>query len=40
MNDIMKTLKSFEESGLLVKDVRKTIKNEAEKQKADFSECY
>ena len=28
MNDIMKILKSFEESCLLIKDVSKTIKNE------------
>ena len=27
MNDIMKTVKSLEESGLLIKDVSKTIKS-------------
>ena len=32
MNDIMKIVKSLEESGLLIKDVSKTIKNEAKEQ--------
>ena len=33
MNDIMKMVKSLEESGLLIKGVSKTIKNEAKEQK-------
>ena len=33
LNDIMKIVKSFEESGLVIKGVRKTIKNEAREQK-------
>ena len=33
MNDIMEIAKSFEESGLLIKDVCETIKNEAKEQK-------
>ena len=36
MNDIMKIVKSFEELGLLIKDVSKTIKNEAKEQKRRF----
>ena len=36
MNDIMKTVKSLEESGLLVKGVSETIKNEAKDQKGGF----
>ena len=40
MNDIMKIVKSLEESGLLIKDVSETIKNEANEQKGHFSECY
>ena len=41
MNDIMKIVKSLVESGLLVKGVSKTIKNEAKEQKGgDFSACY
>ena len=40
INDIMKIIKSFEESGLLIKGINKTIKNEAKEQKADFSVCY
>ena len=39
MNDILKIIKSLEESGLLTKGVSKTIKNEAKKQKSVFSEC-
>ena len=37
MTDIMKIVKSHEESGLLIKGVSKTIKNEAKEQKAEFS---
>ena len=33
MNDIMKIVKSLEESGLLIKGVSETIKNEAKEQK-------
>ena len=36
MNDIMKIVKSFEESLLLIKGVSETIKNEAKKQKGGF----
>ena len=36
MNWIMKIIKSLEESGLLIKDVCKTIKNEAKEQKGRF----
>ena len=36
MNDIMKMVKSLEESGLLIKGVGKTIKNEAKEQKGGF----
>ena len=35
-NDIMKIVKSLEEPDLSIKDVRKTIKNEASKQKGRF----
>ena len=31
MNDILKIIKSLEESGLLIKDVIETIKNERKK---------
>ena len=40
MNDIMKIIKSLEQSGLLVKGVSETIKSEAKSKKEDFSECY
>ena len=33
MNDIIKIVKSFEESGLLIKGISKAIKNEAKEQK-------
>ena len=36
MNDIMKIDKSREESGLLIKGVSETIKNEAKEQKGEF----
>ena len=36
MNDIMKRVKSLEESGLLLKGVSETIKNEAKEQKGRF----
>ena len=35
-NDIVKIIKSLEGSGLLMKGVSKTIKNEAKKQKSGF----
>ena len=35
-NDIMKIVKSLEESGLLIKSVSETIKNEAKEQKGGF----
>ena len=36
INDIMKIVKSLEKSGLLIKGVSETIKNEAKKQKGGF----
>ena len=36
INDIMKIVKWLEESGLLIKGVIKTIKNEAKEQKGEF----
>ena len=36
MNDIMKIVKLLGESGLLIKCVRETIKNEAKEQKGGF----
>ena len=36
MNDIMKIVKSLEGSGLLIKGISKTIKNEAKEQKEGF----
>ena len=36
MNDIMKVVKSLEESGALTEGVSKTIKNEAKEQKGGF----
>ena len=38
MNDIMKIVRSLEESGLLIKGFSETIKNEAKGQKAEFLE--
>ena len=36
MKDIMKIVKSLEKSGLLIKGISKTIKNEAKQQKGGF----
>ena len=36
MEDIMKIVKSLEESGLLIKGISKTIKNEGKEQKGGF----
>ena len=36
LSDIIKLVKSLEESGLLIKNVSKTIKNEAKEQKNGF----
>ena len=36
MNDIMKTIKSFEQLGLLIKGVSKTIKNVVKEPKGGF----
>ena len=38
--DILKIVKSLEDSGLLIKGVSETIKNKAKEKKEDFSECY
>ena len=38
INDVMNMVQSLEESGLLIKGVGQTIKNEA-KEKENFSEC-
>ena len=40
VNDILKIIKSLEESGSLIKGVSETIKNEAKNKKEDFLECY
>ena len=40
MNDIIKIVKSLEESGLLIKGVSEAIKNETKEQKDNFFECY
>ena len=39
MND-MKIIKSFEDTGLLIKDVGETIENEAREQKGGFLDMF
>ena len=39
MNDIMKIVKSLEESGFLIKGVNETKKNEAKEQKEGLLSC-
>ena len=36
MNDIMKMIKSLEETGLLIKGISKTIENKVKQQKGEF----
>ena len=40
MEDVMKIVKSFEESGLLIKGIRETIKNKAKNKNVDFFKYY
>ena len=40
IKDILKIVKSLENSGLLLEGVSETIKNEAKEQKGDFLICY
>ena len=40
MEDIMKIVKSLEESGLLIKGISEAIKKEAKNKKEDFFQCY
>ena len=40
MNDIMKIIKSLEESGLVKKALVKQLKKKQKNKKEDFSECY
>ena len=40
MEDIMKTIKCLEDSGLLIKGVGETIQNEAKNKKEGFLERY
>ena len=40
MNDIMKIIKSLEESGLLIKGVSETIKNKVKEQKGGFLRMF
>ena len=40
MEDIIKVVKSLEESGLLLKRVSETIRDEAKEKKENFLVCY
>ena len=40
MEDIMKIVRSLEESGLLIKGISETIKNKKKNKKEDFFRCY
>ena len=40
IEDIMKIVKSLEQSGLLVKGISETIKNKKKNKKEDFFQCY
>ena len=40
MADIIKIVKSLEDSGILLTEVTETVQNEAKKKKEDSLECY
>ena len=40
MEDIMKIVKSLEESGLLLKEINKKFKMKQKNKKEDFFQCY
>ena len=40
MDDIMKIIEALENSGILLKGVAKTIKNETKEQNGGFYQCY
>ena len=40
MKDIMKIVKSLEESGLLIKELMKQLKMKQRNKKVDFFQCY
>ena len=40
MDDILKIIKSLEDSGALLKSVSETIQNEAKEQRGGFLVCY
>ena len=40
MGDIIKIVKSLEDSGLLSKGVTETVQNEVKEKKEDFLVCY
>ena len=40
IEDIMKIFKSLEESGLLLKGISSTIKNETKEKNEHFIQCY
>ena len=40
MEDIMKIVKSLEESGLLLRGIVKQLKMKQKNKKVDFSQCY
>ena len=40
MDDLIKIIKSLEDSGLLLKGVTESVQNEVKEQRADFLVCY
>ena len=40
MDDVIKIIKSLEDSGLLSKGVTETVQNEVKEKKEDFLVCY
>ena len=40
MDDLIKIIKSLEDSGLILKGVTESVQNEVKEQRADFLVCY
>ena len=40
MEDLIKIVKSLEDSGLLLKEVTESVQNEVKSKKEDFLVCY
>ena len=40
MEDLLKIVKSLEDSGILLDEITETVKNEVKEQKGGFHQCF